>query len=346
MTAIAIGLFVQSGWRAKAPDLVKGIMLPNTKPLVDVDFTDHNGQSFGLDGFKGKWSVLFFGFTNCPDVCPTTMQTMKQVKQKVADAGLWSKFQLIMVSVDPERDTTERLKQYIPYFDPEFIGVSAGVEQTAAFAKNLGILFFKSDATENGNYDVEHGAALILVNPNGQYSGVFSGPHKADEISHDLIKIAKSGYQSTSSVADSTAIQSQPKLNLRSTATTKSEAKSRLTFDNAWIRPAPPGATSMAAYFQLLNTSQEDVVISAVESPSFATVMLHETIVENELTRMEHLDSITIPTGQSLSLAPMGKHLMLMMPITPLSEGDNAEIILLERDGTQHSTVITVRQGE
>jgi len=197
--AIAIGVFAQSGWEAKPPQLIKGVMLSNTKPLVDVDFTDHNGRPFGLDNFNDKWSVLFFGFTNCPDVCPTTMQTMKQVKQKVADAGLWSKFQLIMVSVDPERDTTERLKQYVPYFDPEFIGVSAEIEQTAAFAKNLGILFFKSEATENGSYDVEHGAALILVNPNGQYSGVFSGPHKVDEISQDLIKIAKSGYQEAKS---------------------------------------------------------------------------------------------------------------------------------------------------
>ena len=352
VSAIAIGLFAQSGWKAKAkaPQLIKGIMLPNTKPLVDVDFTDHNGQPFGSDKFNGKWSVLFFGFTNCPDVCPTTMQTMKQVKQKVADAGLWSKFQLIMVSVDPERDTTERLKQYVPYFDPEFIGLSAAVEQTAAFAKNLGILFFKSEATESGSYDVEHGAALILVNPNGQYSGVFSGPHKVDEISQDLIKIAKSGYQGASlnltDNATGAPITTDTSVQANQTSSTASQPKSDLVFDKAWIRPAPPGATSMAAYFQLQNTSQEDIVISEVESSSFDSVMLHETIVENELTSMEHLENITIPAGQSLALAPMGKHLMLMMPKTALIEGDSAEIILLEQDGTRHSTVITVKQGE
>jgi len=102
----------------------------------------------------------------------------------------------------------------------------------------------------------------------------------------------------------------------------------------------------MAAYFELRNTTQRDITVNAVESPSFRSVMLHETVIENELTSMEHLDDMTIPAGQTVALVPMGKHLMLMGPKTPLNEGDSAEVILHESDGKRHTTIIAVKQGE
>ena len=174
IVAIGSGLIVQSSKSPPAglPEFKKAILLPSPKPLIDADFIDHNGNEFGVEQFKGKWSILFFGFTNCPDVCPTTMQTLKQVKAKVKQAGMWHNYRVVMVSVDPERDTTERLANYVPYFDPEFVGISGSVEATTSFAKNVGILFFKGDKAANGGYDVDHGAALILVNPEGEYAGV------------------------------------------------------------------------------------------------------------------------------------------------------------------------------
>jgi len=90
IAAIGSGLLVQSSKTppAEQPEFKKTILLPNTKPLVDVNFVDHKGQKFGIEHFKGKWSILFFGFTNCPDICPTTLQTLKQVKSDLPMHGI------------------------------------------------------------------------------------------------------------------------------------------------------------------------------------------------------------------------------------------------------------------
>ena len=335
IAAIAIGIFVQSGSKApSAPiDLVKGILLPNTKPLGDVAFTDHNGQAFGTKELLGKWSVLFFGFTNCPDICPTTMHTMKQVKEKVSEAGQWHNFQIVMVSVDPERDSSERLKDYVPYFDPEFIGLSASVEHTSEFAKNLGILFIKDEPAEDGNYDVDHGAALILINPQGQYSGLFSGPHKVDEISQDLITLAKSGYQASEGLAGD------------ATTAAPTNKKVRLTFSNAWIRPAPPGVSSMSAYFNLRNDTEQEIIIVDAQSQAFNMTMIHETVIEDDVASMNHLENLIIPAGGSITLAPLGKHMMLVGPKEPLNEGDSATITLIDKNGQEYSVAIEVKQN-
>lgn len=345
ITAIAIGIYVQSNStkHQQPPELLKGVLLPKTKPLGEVAFTDHNGKPFTLNQLKGKWSILFFGFTNCPDVCPSTMQTLKLVKQKVAQAKQWHNFQVVMVSVDPERDTTERLNSYVPFFDPEFIGVNASVEHTSAFAKNLGILFFKGKPLESGGYDVDHGAALILVNPKGQFAGLFSGPHKVDEISQDLIAIAN--YQAADSSANTEPNQSD-KAQSPAPSVSGNATPQALSITDAWIRPAPPSSQSMAAYFKLSNTSQIDIVITDVDSPAFEVAMIHETVIEEEIASMRHLESLTIPAGKNVVLTPMGTHMMLMGPKAALNEGDSAEIGLTDQNGKRYSAIIEVKQGK
>ena len=113
--AVVIGLFVQTGTnKPKAlPEFSKTIILPNAKKINHTEFTDHNGNAFGKTQFTGKWSIVFFGFSNCPDICPTTLQTLKQVKAQLQAESVWSNYQVIMISVDPETDTTERLANYL-----------------------------------------------------------------------------------------------------------------------------------------------------------------------------------------------------------------------------------------
>jgi len=137
--AIIIGVFVQTGSKQpKAlPEFKNMIVFPSAKPITHTNFTDHRGQVFGETQFKGKWSVVFFGFTNCPDICPTTLQTLKKVKQTLVSNESWKNYQIIMASVDPETDTVERLSNYVPHFDDEFIGIVNDVNATAEFAKQL-----------------------------------------------------------------------------------------------------------------------------------------------------------------------------------------------------------------
>ncbi len=344
LIAIGIGLYVQTGQKQNSSqlELQKAILLPQTKDLGTVDFLDHNNENFGLSQLQGKWSILFFGFTNCPDICPSTMQTLKLVKQRVEEAGAWGKYQVVMVSVDPERDTVERLNSYVPYFDPEFIGIRAGVEHTTAFAKNVGILFFKGETLDNGGYDVDHGASLILVNPQGEYAGVISAPHKVEQISADLIALAISeGGVVTAGTNANASVQEAAEVETEAART-----KQSITFDSAWIRPAPPGATSMAAYFEVRNDSSEDIVIVDSDSPAFEMTMVHETVIENEVASMRHLDTLTIPAGETVSFAPLGTHMMLIGPKKPLTLGDTAELTLIDQNGNRYTQVVSVRQIE
>jgi len=347
IVAIGSGLLVQSSKAppAKLPEFKKTILLPNTKPLISTEFTDHRGQRFGDEQFKGKWSILFFGFTNCPDVCPTTMHTLKQVKAELQQANVWHNYQVVMVSVDPERDTTERLASYVPFFDPEFIGVSAPLEATESFSKNVGILFFKSDETVNGGYDVDHGAAIILVNPEGQYAGVITAPHVKSTITADLIALSeyagikKTNAETVSSTANSMNTKNQSEM----TQEMPASSLPALSFDHAWIRPAPPSANSMAAYFELRNNSDHDIIIEESESEAFEVSMIHNTIVEDGIASMQHMDLLLIPAKSTVVLEPLGMHMMLIQPKQELTIGDHAEIIFTDQDGQEHSVSISVR---
>ena len=339
IVAIGSGLIVQSSKSPPAglPEFKKAILLPSPKPLIDADFIDHNGNEFGVEQFKGKWSILFFGFTNCPDVCPTTMQTLKQVKAKVKQAGMWHNYRVVMVSVDPERDTTERLANYVPYFDPEFVGISGPVEATTSFAKNVGILFFKGDKAANGGYDVDHGAALILVNPEGEYAGVITAPHIEATISDDLIALAR--YAGVKPITSDSLNNKQANSSVNDT-----DSRNTLVFENAWIRPAPPGVQSMAAYFDLHNNSDSDIVLDQSSSSAFATTMIHTTSFEDGISSMHHLDELIVPARGKVSLAPLGIHMMLMGPKNSLDLGDSAEIQLIDNNGVSYSHTVTVKQ--
>jgi len=345
IVAIGSGLMVQSSKTPPTitPEFKKTILLPNSKPLVDVNFLDHKGQPFGIEKFKGKWSILFFGFTNCPDVCPTTMQTLKQVKASVEKAGVWHNYQVIMVSVDPERDTTERLASYVPYFDSEFIGVSGPLDSTTSFAKNVGILFYKSGDIESGAYDVDHGASIILVNPNGEYAGVITAPHLEATISQDLIALADyAGVKPN--VADAASDKMGGDTKSDTNQANPSETNQGLVFEKAWIRPAPPGVTNMAAYFDLTNKTDQEIIIEQSNSTAFEMTMIHTTVVENGLTSMKHMKELTIPANGTVTLAPLGIHMMLMGPKQPLVLGDSAQINLVDKNGLRYSQTVTVQE--
>ncbi len=143
------------------------------KPFV---LTDHLGQKFEPDRFEGKWTLVFFGFTHCPDVCPTTMSLLNLLMNKLKETGDDEETQVVMVSVDPARDTVEVLAQYVPYFNPEFIGVTGDFLDVHRFATQLNTPFRKVMEAD-GNYQVEHGGNIALINPKGHYHGFFKTPH-------------------------------------------------------------------------------------------------------------------------------------------------------------------------
>jgi len=145
------------------------------QPRIFKDFSlvDHRGEAFNLENLKDKWSLVFFGFTACPDVCPATLSMMKQVKSQL-DADIEKQVQFVLVSVDPARDTVEQLSQYMPYFDPEFIGLTGEFLEIKRLANQMNMAFVK--VPQGDSYTIDHTANIALVNPYGHYHGFIKPP--------------------------------------------------------------------------------------------------------------------------------------------------------------------------
>ena len=132
-----------------------------------LNLTDHNGKPRTLADFRGKVVTVFFGFTHCPDVCPTTLAEMAQVVKELGPDG--DKVQVLFVTVDPERDTPQVLKQYVPSFNPTFLGLYGDLEATARATKEFKVYFQKQPAkVAGGSYNVDHGAGTFILDREGR----------------------------------------------------------------------------------------------------------------------------------------------------------------------------------
>jgi protein SCO1/2 len=150
----------------------------------ELTLTDHSGKTRTLADFKGKVVVVFFGFTQCPDVCPTTLVEMKAVKEKLAKDG--ERVQVLFVTVDPERDSPELLAKYVPAFDPSFIGLYGDAEATARTAKEFKVFYKKVPGSSPTNYSVDHTAALYIYDPSGRLRLFAKHAQGADALAHDI----------------------------------------------------------------------------------------------------------------------------------------------------------------
>ena len=149
-----------------APAGFKAIDITGAEYARDFDLPDANGRRRTLADFKGRVVVVFFGFTHCPDVCPTTMIELAEVKKALGPDG--ARVQGIFITVDPERDTPELLRAYIGNFDPSFVALRGSVEETAALAKRFKIFYAKVPGKTEGNYTIDHTAASFVFDPNGK----------------------------------------------------------------------------------------------------------------------------------------------------------------------------------
>ena len=347
--AIALGVLSQQFYKQPEdlPELKNTLMFPSPKPISMGAFVDQHEKYFNITNLYGKWSIVFFGYTHCPDICPTTMHTLSAVKKALAAEKRWGNYQVIMVTVDPARDTPRHLRDYVSFFDSEFIGISSNLDTTTEFAKQLGILFLAQAATKNGAYDVDHSTALILFNPVGQMAGLISAPHTISDISQDLVVLADYYSEDHRQHVPDNKKETNNQLQSQEPSKTQIQAKldinKTLSIENAWIRPSPKVATAMAGYFNLRNTGESDITLVAVESPQFSKSMIHTTVMGNGVAKMRHATQLVVPAGGETLLQPMGTHIMLMLPKTPLSRGEAAELTLIADDGQRFSTSIRVR---
>lgn len=150
------------------------ILLPQSRRLPDLKMTNQDGQPVVINELKDKWTVLFFGYTFCPDICPTTLAQLRQIKSELPKDVL-ANLRVVLISVDPNRDTPAQLKQYLGYFDKEFIGLTASVADIQKLANAVSIPFIPAD-TGKPNYTVDHSGNLALLGPDGTQRGFIRAP--------------------------------------------------------------------------------------------------------------------------------------------------------------------------
>lgn len=166
-----------------------GLLWPSPRQLGEFQLTDHRGQPFDLARVTGHWTLWYFGYTHCPDVCPQTLGVLREVERLLAEQGDAAMPQFVFVSVDPRRDTREVLGRYVRYFGDTFIGVTGDLEHTLALAAQLGVFFVHNDPDANGDYTVDHTSAVLLTDPAGRLVGLLREPHLPDTIAHRVSAI-------------------------------------------------------------------------------------------------------------------------------------------------------------
>lgn len=153
----------------------------------DFRLTDFNGQPRTLADFRGKVVVMFFGYTQCPDVCPTTMTDMAEVKRRLGPDG--ERLQVIFVTLDPDRDTAEVLSQYVPGFDPSFLGLRGTRDETAAIAKDFKVFYQKVPGKTETSYTMDHTAGSYVFDTEGRVRLFLRHAGAIDPIVADLRKL-------------------------------------------------------------------------------------------------------------------------------------------------------------
>jgi protein SCO1/2 len=179
--AAVAGFWLARQLDSSAPQLASGTWLQPPRSVADFQLTDHLGHPFTPHELQGKPSLVFFGFTHCPDVCPTTLVKLAQVKKVVDVAGL----QVLFVSIDPGRDTPTALGLYVHAFDPNFIGLTGEPAALQKLAAQFGVAVSRVDLP-GGDYTMDHSAVVFLLNTHGQIVAIFTPPFDVQRFAQDL----------------------------------------------------------------------------------------------------------------------------------------------------------------
>ena len=279
------------------------------RPAPDFALPATSGAEFQLSGARGKVILLTFGYTNCPDVCPTVLAELAQVRARLGrDAG---RVQVVYVSVDPERDTTTRLRAYVNLFDKTFVGLTGSTAQVEPVWKAYGVSIARADIPGRGPgaYAVHHTASVYVVDTEGRLRVMAPFGTPMDDLVHDV--------------------------RILLVAATARESSIRL--DRAWVRRAPAMAdteSSTAAYVTIVNGGQVPDALLSATADAATSVEMHETRTMSGMVMMEPVPRIAVPPAARVELKPGGYHLMLIGLKRALGPGQTVSLTLVfERAG-------------
>lgn len=183
--ALAAGIWASMNYQRAAPLPATATILPMPAEIPAFSLLNHEGRAIDERIFRGQWDLVFFGFTNCPDICPLTLQVLSSARRQLAASGQSPLPRIVLVSVDPERDTPEVMAQYIGAFGDDNLGITGDLDELRKLTSDLGIYFEKRDSDDE-HYSVDHSAVVIVIDPDGRFHSLFSTPHVSENFTHDL----------------------------------------------------------------------------------------------------------------------------------------------------------------
>ena len=197
LASIGMTLYLRSSHRvdlgdfSSLPSDLQGVLRPAPKSLQAFNLTGMNGQPLTLNHFKGKWTMLFFGYTYCPDICPTSLAVLSSVFNQLEKLhpNMISDTQVLFVSVDPKRDTPETLAKYMPFFDKRFMAATGIKKEIDNLARQIGAGYQATPEDESGNYLVSHTGSIFLVGPQARLLASLPFPHTPADVTDMYLKI-------------------------------------------------------------------------------------------------------------------------------------------------------------
>jgi protein SCO1/2 len=278
------------------------------RPAPDFALPATDGNEFRLSRARGKVIALTFGYTNCPDVCPTVLAELAQVRARLG--GNAQRVQVVYVSVDPERDTAARLRAYTQIFDKTFLGLTGSVDQLGPVWKAYGISTARRDIPGSGPdaYSVHHSASVYLIDTVGRLRVMAPFGTPVDDMVHDVRALLAEGAPAKHAT---------------------------IRLENAWVRRAPAlagagaDAPKTAAYVTIVNGGPTPDTLLSATADAAKSVELHQTRNMSGMMMMEPVPAIVVARGARVELKPGGYHLMLIGLTQALGPGQTVTLTLV-----------------
>lgn len=176
------GLLSRPDATVRPPELAN-VLLPSPRPLQDFALLSDDGRRFEMERLRGNWTMMFFGYTSCPDICPTTLVNFRDVADLIASDQA---VQYVFVTVDPSRDDLESIGQYVKYFHKDIIGVGGEPAELESLMNQLNVMALRESREESGGYTISHTSSIMLIDPQGRLVGAFSPPHRPGRIAEQF----------------------------------------------------------------------------------------------------------------------------------------------------------------
>jgi len=176
-------------WGA-APPAVRTVMWPEARPLADVSLSTQHGHDFTNADLEGRWSLMFFGYLDCPDVCPTSLHAMKSMRERLASGGTGGDLQMLFVSVDPNDDDPAEMAEYLAWYDRDFIGLRGSEAEIARLADSMAVKYVEF-VDDSGYRSIDHTSSVMIIDPQGRMVGALPPPLVPDRMAERFLALRR-----------------------------------------------------------------------------------------------------------------------------------------------------------